>query len=149
MPQAKQKLNLNGLVDFAFKMEEILHEGAVPFYHSKKRYPIDQEVLEFSEIEGLALYDRLLGYIPSHEQAAVLTLPSGGLIQATGSYSRYLKLEEDRAVDLYLEKLNNLVDQKAYSKAENSLVLTPNYHSFREEIKNFIKEKRAAVAIIL
>jgi hypothetical protein len=43
----------NGLHDFVDEMvTSILHEGAMPLYRSKRRYPVDQQSSIFSVLRG-------------------------------------------------------------------------------------------------
>ncbi|OPZ37465.1 MAG: hypothetical protein BWY98_00124 [Tenericutes bacterium ADurb.BinA155] len=134
----------NGLNDFVEEMTTILHEGALPLYRSRHRYPIDQESLYLVALEATAFYDRYMGLVPTTEQVSRVLPEEGSYQLVQAAYERY-EGSQQVAVNGYCQKINSIIDGAALRKAETAFVITPDYRSFSSRILEYLRNKKTKV----
>jgi hypothetical protein len=139
----------NGLNDFVEEMTSILHEGALPLYRSRRRYPVDQTSLYLMALEATAFYDRYLGYVPTTEQVSRVLPEEGSYQKVQAAYQAYRQEDPKMALTTYCQRLNSIIDSVALTKADSRYVLTPDYRSFSQRIEGYLQGKRVTKPINL
>jgi hypothetical protein len=135
----------NGLHDFVDEMVSILHEGAMPLYRSKRRYPVDQQSLYLVSLEATAFYDRYMGLVPTTEQVSRVLPEEGSYQKVQEAYAHYEKGDLKENVTGYCTRINSIIDHVALAKAETAFVITPDYRSFSTRILDYLRAKKSKV----
>lgn len=128
------------LDNFIFDTSEMIHTYCLRLYRKRKEYPADAPAMRLSRIEAASLYDCWNHITPTKEQATDTLEDESSYPLLFDSYQIGMSIKKENLILRYLNKINNIIENRVFQKSDSEYCLCPDFRCFAEEVKKFLQK---------